>query len=333
MELIVFSDARNADEYFYVSKSSLLFTQPEFYPTRDLSKTLKKLDSGALVYLDCSGLSQEAVSRYIRALSKDGQIAFGLIDPANAVEDSASLFHDGAVDYVNKTVLKNKITQKRLNQVLKLIEVARPDALKSISIKPKKAKAGQYISSGRDWRIIVPGMEYTFCFLFFELDGVEEMEKNYGRKNLNTALSSFKDYIEDSVRPYNGRLWIWSGFGGLVIFPFDLERNDVLECGFRLILFKPLYDIEESIFPFFLSFRLALHIGNMVYADTKTGNVVSDSLNSVYHLGQQFTKPGNFFVTEEALSVSDELFLEYYVPAGDFEGRKIFRMRLPLHME
>jgi hypothetical protein len=96
------------------------------------------------------------------------------------------------------------------------------------------------------------------------------------------------------------------------------------------MLLKHLYDVEESVFPNFISFRLALSIGNLVYTEVGTGHVISDSLNHIYHLGQQFAKPGSFFITEEVLLISHTAFLDFFVGAGDFEGKKIFSMRLPV---
>ena len=179
---------------------------------------------------------------------------------------------------------------------------------------------------------MVEGREYTFCFMYIELDESVEMERKYGRKTLSKALASFKRFIENAVRPFNGRIWMWTGMGGIILFPFDLRSSDALKCGFRIMLIKSLYDVEESVFPNFLSFRLALHIGNTVYRRGDTGNIISDSLNYIFHLGQQFAEPGNFYITEEMLLISHPAFVEYFYEQGEYEGRKIFRMRIPVHM-
>jgi hypothetical protein len=193
------------------------------------------------------------------------------------------------------------------------------------------AAGGRLMPSGTDWSQVVPEREYTFCLTFIELDGREEMEKKYGVKNLTIALASFRSYLEAAVKPANGRLWIWTGFGGVVLFPFSGADCPALGCLFRLVLFRHLYDVEGSLFPNFLSYRLAMMVGNLTYTQRNVGSVVADSLNSVFHLGTQFAKPGQFCVTEDVLRFGHPAFKEYFQEAGHFEGRRILRMRAPLH--
>jgi hypothetical protein len=159
--------------------------------------------------------------------------------------------------------------------------------------------------------------------MFVELDGAVEMVRMDGRDTLAQALGSFRKFVESLVGSFNGRIWIWSGFGGVILFPFNLKKSDALKCGFRLKLVKHLYDIEESVFPNFISFRLALSIGNLVYTEVGTGHVISDSLNHIYHLGQQFAEPGNFYITEEVLQISHTAFLNFFVEAGEFDGKRL----------
>jgi hypothetical protein len=124
---------------------------------------------------------------------------------------------------------------------------------------------------------------------------------------------------------------MWFNFGGIVLFPFDAKTCPALTCGFRLMLFKHLYDIEGSHFPNFLSLRVVLQIGNTPYTEENTGHIVSESLNSIFHLGQQFAQPGNFIVTEEVVRFGQAALRDYFVEAGTFENRSILRMRLPIH--
>jgi hypothetical protein len=148
---------------------------------------------------------------------------------------------------------------------------------------------------------------------------------------LSIALASFRSYIDGFVRQFGGRIWMWSSFGGLVLFPFDAKSCPALTCSFRLMLFKHIYDIEGSHFPKFLSYRVVLHIGNILYMEENTGNIVSDSLNSIFHLGQQFARPGGFYVTDEVMQFSHPALRGFFLHAGTFENRRVLRMRQPVH--
>ncbi|MBA7474410.1 MAG: hypothetical protein GH155_05505 [Spirochaeta sp.] len=94
-------------------------------------------------------------------------------------------------------------------------------------------------------------------------------------------------------------------------------------------LFKEIYDVEGSIFPNFISMRIVLHAGNLVYVKENTGQVISDTLNSLFHLGQKYAAEGNLYITEEVFQYLPVRLKDYFVPADDFDGRKIMRMKIP----
>jgi hypothetical protein len=133
--------------------------------------------------------------------------------------------------------------------------------------------------------------------------------------------------VDRGVSPYGGKIWMWSGFGGIVLFPFSQRNCIPIVCALRLLLWRPLYDVEESPLPNYLSFRMALSIGSMVYREKRTGGIVSDGLNTVFHLGQRFTDPGRFTLSADVLDMAPDRLKEYCLPAGVFEGQKVFRLR------
>jgi hypothetical protein len=153
----------------------------------------------------------------------------------------------------------------------------------------------------------------------------------YGLDILCTALTSFRNHAEGFVRPYQGRLWNWFHFGGIVLFPFSRGTGQASTCLFRLVLFKHFHEVESSLFPNFLSLRGAMHLGNPVFDKGNTGDTVSEGLNTVFPLGQQRAEPGNDYATGEVLDHGEWAPRRFFKDAGDFEGRKIFRMLLPVH--
>jgi hypothetical protein len=281
-----------------------------------------------LCYLDLGTLPAGRLSGCLRQLRARPQLSYGLIDRRGELRDVARLFQEGAADYLDREALRSGVGARRLLRVLSYLRTKRAE----VPVGLPGLTGGRLLPSGRDWSEVTPEREYTFCLAFIELDGREEMEKKYGAKNLNLALASFRGHLEAAVKPAHGRLWIWTGYGGVVLFPFSGADCPALGCLFRLVLFKHLYDVEGSQFPNFLSYRLAMMIGNLTYTQRNVGSVVADSLNSVFHLGSQFAKPGQFYVTEEVLRFGHPAFKDYFLEAGHFEGRRILRMRMPRHL-
>ena len=242
MRILLFSDNKRIGEKLAGLPRA---QRPEVLPTSEVARTMRRGFSG-VAYLDLYKLTQAAYKRLFATLLKSTTSHTDVVDPAGVVDDPAELFHRGAVDYLGKQQWATGLTKARITRVASFIESFRtaPDAESG-----EKVVHRTQIASGSDWSSIAFGQEYTFYVLFVELDGKEEMEKKYGLRNLGSALLSFKEYVGDFVSDYGGRVWIWSKFGGIVLFPFDGKVSEAINCGFRFMLFKHLYDIEESSFP------------------------------------------------------------------------------------
>jgi len=323
MDVLVFSDNPKLNPAF---KARGAF-RVKFLAWKDFRRQVNAQAVPTLCYLDLATLPAGRLPGCLRLIRSCPQLSYALIDRRGQLRDVARVFHEGAADYVDREALREGVGSRRLLRALSYLRTRRsetPLGLPGIT-------GGKLLPSGADWSQVVPEREYTFGLLFIELDGKEEMEKKYGVKNLTIAVSSFRSFIEKAVKPVHGRMWIWTGFGGIVLFPFSGADCPALGCLFRLVLFKHLYDIEGSHFPNFLSFRLGMMIGNLTYTQRNVGSVVSDSLNSVFHLGQEFARTGQFCVTEEVLRFGHPALKDYFLEAGHFEGRRILRMRMPLH--
>ena len=123
---------------------------------------------------------------------------------------------------------------------------------------------------------------------------------------------------------------MWLQYGGIALFPFNGRECESVYCGFRIMLYKLMHDVEESLFPNFISFRIALLLGNITYQDNDTGNVISDSINTIFHLGRKHAEKGNFYITEEILQFTPKSLLKFFTPIGNFEDISLYKMRRPI---
>jgi DNA-binding response OmpR family regulator len=331
VDILVFSDAPEIGASFRVRKNGKLVRDVRVLPWSEFRKMVRSVRCPTLCYLDLSRLESARRREVQRLASRADNVIYGLVDPEGSLEDVAEAFHQGAVDYLDKPALRKGITAERLRRVCAYLQRVNPQLLHAVGESSVADSPDGYIESGVDWSAIQTGREYTFHLMFIELDGKELMEKKYGVDNLSTALGSFRSYVEGFVKQYQGRLWNWFRFGGIVLFPFSHRGNQALTCLFRLMLFRHFYDVESSQFPNFLSFRAGMLIGNLSLDGSNTGTTVSDSLNSVFHLGQQFARPGNVYVTQEVLRHAHPVLAPFFTDAGVFEGRAILRMRLPVY--
>ncbi len=319
MKIVVFSNTKNIEKTFAAAVKGKKHAV-QVFPAKELKKNAKSAAAGTLVYADVSSLGKPEVPQAIKLLAKLEGVLFGIIDPKGTITDIADLFHSGASDYLGAACLKKGVDQKRLDQIMKFKQVeAADDTLAAV----KK----DYIISGRDWKNIKQGQEYTFYFMFIELDNKNAL-KGLAPEVLDEITETFRQYVEDSVAPMNGRIWMWMHFGGLVLFPFDGKKCEIIEAALRLMVNRKLMSAEMIQLDINLSYRIAMHVGNTVYKSKgETGEIVSDSINSVFHLGQKYAEPNSFFVTNDIFMHLPSSLMNYYIPAGEYEGRNIFRMK------
>jgi class 3 adenylate cyclase len=298
----------------------------EAFPLSELREPLPSSAETVLVYLDVRGLSDKERGRALSEIVKNPKVCFGVLDPMGTVKDIAALFHAGAVDYVGKKLTLAAFTAKRAAAVAAYARNAnggQDGAGKGKGQTPVTAP----VSDG--WLDIVPGREHRFAFLFVEVDDAEELKKRHEPENLAGAMETFRGFVERVVLQHGGRLWMWGRFGGLALFPLHDSTSAAPLCGLRIILSRVFYDVEESLLPGRLVFHLALSVGTTVYQKGDTGRIVSDGVNSIFHLGRKYTQPGQFLLTAEAGELAPPALRAYLVPAGSFEGSRIMRMLRP----
>lgn len=319
MIVYLFSTAKGIEKNFEALKKSKKY-ELVIQPPSGMKKTVSKAPKGSMVYLDISTMAKADAAQAMKYLAKQDTCRYGIIDAKGTAGDIAGLFHDGASDYLDAALLKKGLQPKRIERIEKFKAVEGADQAAATARR-------NYTPSGRDWKGVQQGKEYTFCFMLVDLDNKNELKAG-GPEQFAAITTAFKNYIEQAMAPFNGRIWIWMDFGGLILFPFDGKKCDAIEAGVRLMVNRMLMSAELINLDINLSYRIAMHIGNTVYkAKGQTGTIISDSINSVFHLGQKYAEPGGFYLTDEILLFTPAGLMNQFVPAGEFEGRNILRMK------
>ena len=297
----------------------------ETRPRRELKRALPSLELSPMVYVDVGGMTAAERTRLMSALSAAPRVRFCIVDAAGQVVDVAAVFHAGAVDYLGKATVAAKASPRRREAVLSFARTVGRAPQDAASASAADLQAAQ----ADGWADIEPGTEHTFAFLFVEVDAAEEMKRRYEQENLAAAMSTFREFIDRTALQFGGRCWMWARFGGLVLFPLHRRTPFAPLCGLRILLSSIFYDCEQSILPGRLSFRMALSVGTTVYREGDTGRIISDAVNSIFHLGRRFTKPAQFMLTSDAFELVPPQLRDFFVSAGSYEGRRIFRMLRP----
>ena len=298
-----------------------------FINPQELKYYLVDSPGPALTYLDASLSSSAQITKLLKESTAGGRHRIGIIDGSGSIADPGELFHQGAVDYISKKMLQAGITAARLRKVVSFcgFEAATKGKGENTALAP------EWKLSGSSWANVKNGQEYTFCFLFVEIDLIEEWKEKSGHAHLDEVKAAFQQHVTQFAAALSGKVWMWIDLCGLVLFPFDGKRCDPILEGIRLVLNRTVISAEKYHYHTAISYKLVLHIGNTIYQNRgNTGNIVSDTVNFLFHVGHQFAKQGNFYLTGPVTRFVPEGLRECFIGAGVFDGVPVSRMRLPV---
>ena len=294
---------------------------------KELKSILAESREKTLMYLDASEFTSAQITRTLKSSAENSALRIGIADGTGIIDDPANLFHLGAVDYLSKKLLQQGVTGPRLQKAISFCDFDETPDEETAKTTPQS----EWKLSGTSWKNVKSGQEYTFCFMFVEIDLIDEWKNKSGRAHLDEVKAAFQNHVQQFAASLSGKIWMWMDLGGLILFPFDGKRCDPILDGIRMVLNRPIISAEHYTYHTTIKYRLALHIGNTIYRGRgNTGTIVSDSVNFLFHLGQKFAQPGNFYLTEPVFQYIPDKLKECFVSAGTFEGFRINRMRLPV---
>jgi len=331
MQLIIFTGSPSLKKYFTGIEKSRSWSL-EILPHEDLRIKMKNTGSAELYLLDYASLDDEAKQKNLNFILRKSNTASGIIDRKNEIIDPAGILMRGS-DYISLSLLKDGIKPDRLNKSIEYHEIrtekniSRADS-EAAAGKPDSGSKPNYIIPEGGWRGVKSGHEYTFLMLFTEISIPAELKKKSGSGHLNKLKQIFQAVIDRETAPHDGRIWIWNEYGGLVLFPFDGESVDAVIPAVKLLLNRVLISVEDFHLHSAINLRAAMHLGTTTYKTRgKTGTIISDSINSIFHLGTKFTPLDDLDITEEVYNLLPERIKELFCETGIFEDRNIFRLR------
>lgn len=296
-------------------------------PHSALRNELKKADSDTIYFTDYASIPEQDKTRDLNYLLKKQDVQRAIIDRKNEIDDPAELLMRGC-DYISGRLLKNGIKPARLN---KFTTWRSANAGDSEAMPPAAVKSLEKISSQlvpeNGWAGIKSGKEYTFFMLFTEISIPSEWKKKSGNVHLNEIKQKFQTVVERISAAFDGKIWIWNEYGGLVLFCFDGSSCSPVIPAMKLLLNRALISIEDFDLHTPIRLRASMHLGNTIWkARGETGTIISDSLNSIFHLGTKYTPLDDLDITEDIYKLLIPRLKKLFNKAGSFEGRNIYRL-------
>jgi hypothetical protein len=339
MSIFIFSKKETALKALLKKSAGLI----EFCPLAGLSKF--RDDGNNLMYLDISSLTAVDAKRYTTQLKKRCKdSAWGIIDPKGGVKDPALLFFEGASDYLGPGALKT-VNAKRFKAAASCRVTDRGDTAHAKDANTGRLsallpKTGIVLPAGKfpGWKALPADKTMNFFLLYCSLQAKTALNTQLGETAYAQMYQRFIAYLRQyfqgapgaAFQAAEGQLWIDSGKDCLFLLPPKLKCAGaaVTNC-MRLLLSAPLIANEVLNLRVPVNFVFALHYGSVSYRPPgKTGMVVSDAVNFIFHLGAKKAETGRLTISGELPDNSVPAALEdCFVFAGEYEGRKIWHTK------
>jgi class 3 adenylate cyclase len=330
--------------YVFSKKAAALRTA---FPQKDVEfpapAALAKHSPGPedLQYLDLSGFTAADGKKAAGQLKKRCKNApWGIIDPKGTVKDPAQWFFDGAADYIGPAALKEGLAARRLREAAAWRQAAgktgespaaKPDA-KVTRPDEKAAKRGIKLPAGAfpAWQNIAAGENIQAYLLYASLQGKTAISTRLGEAAYEQLYRKLLTFLRGHFQSAEGLLWMETGKDCLFLVPPKAKCVEmaIVSC-LRILISAPQIAIETLNLSIPVNFVFGLHYGSVTYKPPgKTGTVVSDAVNFIFHLGTKQAEPGRLTVSDEVPDPTISSRLEdLFVKAGEFEGRQLVHTR------
>jgi hypothetical protein len=281
-------------------------------------------------YVDISGLPPEAQKKTAAKLKKIcAGSAWGIFDPKGEAPDPALFFFAGAADYIGPKLLRTGIDKKRLAAARSWREAAGSPALKAAAVtagEPLKLQGGKF----EGWRSIRSGTTAPFLFLFVSLSGQPDLRSRLGEAAVKALQNRWRDTLQHYLQEAQALLWMETEFHSLFLAPpKTVCGRAAVEASLRMLAGCRLIAIEKLGLSMPVDFTFALHYGKTIFrAPGKTGTIVSDAVNYIFHLGSKQAEPGRLTISaglgHDAIPRGLE---DLFVSAGTYEDIPILHSR------
>ncbi|MCL2792209.1 MAG: hypothetical protein FWD87_03885 [Spirochaetaceae bacterium] len=291
---------------------------------------ISEIQANDQVYLDISSLSSSELKKILGSLKKSRPGSFwGIIDPKGAAEDPALFFFDSACDYIGPALVKKGLNKKRFDIAFSNISKAKAPSStakdqsqsmgKQKSATSPSSKVKLPTSKFEGWKSIHSGATAPFFFLFVSLP----IKSQAREAAFNAVKNRLRDVLQQALSNADALLWMDKENTCLFLVPARAPNAmAAIEAALKVILNSRIICVEKLGISHPVDFTFAMHYGKTLFrAPGKTGSVVSEAVNYIYHLGEKQAEAGRLTISDEVPEeVLPKGLRDLFSPVGDFEG-------------
>jgi hypothetical protein len=151
-----------------------------------------------------------------------------------------------------------------------------------------------------------------------------------GESSFSVIRNRLRDVLQQALREAEALLWMESETNCLFLVPPGAANGKVaIEAALKLILNSRFMSIEKLGLSVPVELTCALHYGKTVFHEPgKTGTVISDAVNYIFHLGTKRAEKGRLTISGDVpAEIRSEGFADLFSSAGVYEDIPIDHSR------
>ncbi|MDR2184058.1 MAG: hypothetical protein LBO80_00095 [Treponema sp.] len=298
---------------------------------------------GDMSYLDLSSFTAAEAKKALSLLKRrcggaagSPDAAWGIIDPKDSA-DPAAFFFEGASDYLGSKLLKQSPDPKRLKRAVSWraslhatgahaghpsVKEDPEEEAETFVHRAAKLPAGKFTG----WSSYKTGTISPFFFCYAALSGETSLRSRLGEASFKVLMGRLRNFLVPRFQDAKALLWMETEANCLFLIPPRAEYVRAAEEAALKILMGSAFLIAENLgLTIPAAFTFALHYGKTAYrAPGRTGTVVSDAVNFIFHLGTKCAESGRLTYSDEIPpDVLAPQLEDMFINAGSFEGRNL----------
>jgi hypothetical protein len=330
MGIFIFTEKESSFKDFFPKTA-------RFSPTKTLAEHTPGKDG--ISYIDISTIAEGDVKKTITQAKKScGNTPWGIIDPKGIIKDPAALFFEGACDYLGPGVLKASDTLepkriKEAGQWQKKLAITGEDDLTGTSANSSFLNSSIKLPASTlfpGWKKMQTGKAMPFYLMYCSLEGKIPLDDRLEDKVIAQIHLRFLYCLEDNFYEGEGLLWMNSGRDCLFLIPPKAKCAEAaVKACINMIVSSPVIVLESLGLKFPANFIFALHYGSVNYKPPgKTGTVVSEAINFIFHLGTKKAEPGRLTISGSLPDKTiPQTLHDSFVSAGKFEDHNVWHTK------
>jgi len=164
----------------------------------------------------------------------------------------------------------------------------------------------------RNWGRLLEGDERQMAVLRLDIVGNTALVKENPKALIDKTYGNLREIVEEAVVLRLGRLWTWEGDGALGLFMLGDYSRQAIFAGMEIINKMFMFNKVNNPLNSSIKLRIAVHSGSLVYSDSETQYLKSDTIKKVIVLESKAAVPNSLVVSESLAMSQDQSLLNIF---------------------